>query len=82
MSVNIHIAGRNSLSCPVGRTVEEVRNEIRSGYRLEGGFLTKNGVMMFSNDVITSDGDYHFVNYQEHHESGISIHDLEMIMYK
>lgn len=77
MSVSIQIAGKNSFPCPVGWTGEEARNEIRSGYRLDGGFLIKNGVAMRSNDPITADGDYHFVNFQEQQGTGIfSLFDL------
>ena len=66
MSVNIHIAGRNDFPCPIGRIVEEVINVIRSGRLLLGGEIQRNGQVMFPNDIITSDGDYHFVNFQEH----------------
>lgn len=66
MSVNIHIAGRNDFHCPIGRRVEEVTNIIRSGRGLIYGEIQRNGVVMFPNDIITSEGDYHFVNFQEH----------------
>jgi hypothetical protein len=64
MSVNIHIADRNDFICPVGRTVEEVTNAVRSEYGLMYGEIQRNEVVMFPNDIITADGDYHFVNFQ------------------
>ncbi len=65
MSVNIRIAGRNPFACPIAWTVEEARNEIRSMYGLINGGITRNGIVMRSSDLITSDGEYDFVNFQE-----------------
>jgi hypothetical protein len=73
MSVNIHIAVENSFACPVGWTVDKAEKRIRSMYRFEGGGIIKNGVATDSDDIITSDGDYHFINYQELQVAGISI---------
>jgi hypothetical protein len=64
-AVNIHISGRNNFPCPVGRKAEAVVDAIRSGFVLNGGFIQKDGVAMFPNDIITADGHYHFVNFQE-----------------
>jgi hypothetical protein len=35
--------------------------------------LVKNGLATDSDDIITSDGDYHCVNYQESQVAGISV---------
>jgi hypothetical protein len=73
MSVNIHIAGKNSFPCPVGWTVDKAEKRIRSMYRFEGGGIIKNGVATDSDDIMTSNCDYHFMNYQELQVAGISI---------
>jgi hypothetical protein len=64
-AVNIRISGRNDFICPVGKTVEQVEGRIRSEYGLTNGGIKKNGVAMFPDDIITNDGEYHFVNFQE-----------------
>ncbi len=38
---------------------------IRSMYGLNGGFIENGGAAMFPNNIITTDGDYHFVNFQK-----------------
>ena len=63
--VNIHIAGYNDFHCPIDWTVEKAEKKIRSGYGLLNGLIERNGVAMDSDDTITADGDYHFVNFQE-----------------
>ena len=68
--VNIHIAGHNDFHCPVGWTVEQARNKIRSMYGLINGGIERNGEAMASNDTITSEGDYHFINSQPHQTQG------------
>jgi hypothetical protein len=73
MSVNIHIAGKNSFPCPVGWTVNKAEKRIRSMYRFVGGGIIKNGVATDSDDIMTSDGDYRFINYQELQVAGISV---------
>jgi hypothetical protein len=64
-SVNIYVAEGKFFPCPVGWTVDRAETRIRTMYRLEGGGVLQNGVAMDSVDLITSDGDYRFVNYQE-----------------
>ena len=64
-SVNIRISGRNDFICPVDKRVEAVVDAIRSEYGLTNGGIKKNGVAMFPDDIITNDGEYHFVNFQE-----------------
>lgn len=71
---NIHIAGRNDFPCPIGRTVEEVEERIRSIHLLTGGGILRNGVALFPNDVITLEGDYHFVDFQEQ-QQGMVVYD-------
>lgn len=65
MSVNIQIAGHNPLRCPVNRTAKETTNHIRDSRLLSGGEIERNGVVMFPNDIISPEGDYHFVNFRE-----------------
>ncbi len=43
--------------------MEEAEARIQSGYGLLSGFIERNGVVMRSNDSITTDGNYHFVNF-------------------
>ena len=62
--VNIVVAGHSVFPCPVGWTVEKARNEIRSRYGLLNGGIDRNGEAMASDDIITADGDYRFVNFQ------------------
>ncbi len=62
--VNIIIAGHDDFPCPVGWTVALAEERIRVGYGLLNGFIRKNGEAMASSDIITADGDYHFVNFQ------------------
>lgn len=64
-AVNIRIANRNDFPCPIGRTVEAVTNAIHSGYGLLNGFIKRNGVAMFPDEIVTADGDYEFVNFQD-----------------
>ncbi len=70
--VNIHIAGHSGFHCPVGWTVGKAEARIRSGYGLINGLIERNEEAMASDDIITADGDYHFVNFQEQQETGIS----------
>ena len=65
MSVKIRIAGRSDFPCPLNWKVDIAEKRIRSGYLFDGGFIQRNGVALDSNDLITSDGDYDFVNFQE-----------------
>jgi hypothetical protein len=65
-SVNIYVAEGKSFPCPVGWTVDRAERRIRSENELRGGGIRRNGLAMDSDDLITSDGDYQFVNYQEH----------------
>ncbi len=69
MSVNIRIAGRNDFHCPLGWTVGKAIKNIREGRGLRYGEIENGGVAMDTDDVVTSDGEYHFVNFQE--EQGI-----------
>jgi hypothetical protein len=64
-AVNIRISGRNDFICPVDKRVDTVEDAIRSGFVLNGGFIVNDGVAMFPDDIITNDGEYHFVNFQE-----------------
>ena len=70
-AVYIRIAGKNKFPCPVGWAVGKAEARIRLGYRLDGGFLTKNGIAMDFDDPITADGEYQFINFQEHQGAGI-----------
>ena len=62
--VNIYIADHPNFPCPIGRTVEEAVNAIRSGYGFLNGFIVRNGEAIFLNDIISADGDYRFINFQ------------------
>ena len=69
---NIHIEGKDDFPCPVGRTVAEVKKEIRSEYGLLNGGIRENDVAIFDNDIITEDGEYRFVNFQLQQQQGNS----------
>ncbi len=62
--VTIVIAGHSDFPCPVGWTVEEATNEIRSMYGLSNGGIRRNGEAMRPIDAITAGGNYQFVNFQ------------------
>jgi hypothetical protein len=57
-------ADRNHFHAPVGKTVKDTVNAIHFGRGLIYGEIERNGVSMYPDEVITSDGDFHFVNFQ------------------
>eukprot|EP00981_Chlorochromonas_danica_P005540 scaffold1129_cov164-Ochromonas_danica.AAC.5 len=65
MPVDIEIAGRNTFHCPIGWTAGQAEARIRSSRLLMGGEIEKDGAAMDTEDPITADGHYHFVNFQE-----------------
>ena len=62
-AVNIHIEGKADFPCPVGWTVEQATNAIRSEYGVMHGGIRRNGEATLPNDTITVHGDYVFVNF-------------------
>eukprot|EP01040_Poterioochromonas_malhamensis_P014943 gene14943-16633_t len=70
--VNIVIAGHNDFPCPVGWTVAQAEERIRSRYGLINGGIDRNGEAMAATDTITADGNYQFVNFQS--QQGVVTH--------
>ncbi len=60
----VNIAGHSDFPCPVGWTVEEAVNAIRSEYGFINGGVLRNGEAMRHTDAITAGGNYQFVNFQ------------------
>ena len=73
VNVSISIQGYAPFRCPVGWTAGEAKIEIRSRYVLDGGGIDKNDAGMRENDIITSDGEYEFVNFQPRQGNGYYI---------
>jgi hypothetical protein len=55
MSIEILVARKESVLCHAGLTSEVVEGRICVGYRMEGGYLSENGVMLISNGIINAD---------------------------
>ncbi len=64
MLKNIRVKDHDDFPCAVGWNVEEARNEIRKTYILTGGCIVKNRIAARPTDLITSDGEYEFINFQ------------------
>ena len=62
--VKITIFGRNAYPCRVGFTAGMAIAAIRDGYLLVGGFIIKNGIAMGFDEIITEDGEYHFIEFR------------------
>jgi hypothetical protein len=60
--VNIRIPGQKDFRCQAGQRAEDVVNTIRASRLFAGGEIERNEFAMLSNDLITEDGDYAFVN--------------------
>jgi hypothetical protein len=50
----ITVEGKPDFDCPISWTVEQAKNEIRSGYVLAGGFLREDGVILLGAVLISS----------------------------
>lgn len=50
----IKVEGKPDFPCPIDWTVEQAKNEIKSGNFLVGGFLLENGEPLLGNTLISS----------------------------